>query len=95
MSSGKEICKSEFLFSRDPDLLYEFIKVCASGAGVPRSVAIKTTAQLIDNSLRDTQTASKWSPTPQEIVDSNDTIDTNHSNLISWNNHVSSFMEGL
>ena len=51
MSSGKEICKSEFLFSRDPDLLYEFIKVCASGAGVPRSVAIKTTAQLITRSV--------------------------------------------
>ena len=55
-------------------MLYEFIKVCASGAGVPRSVAIKTTAQLIDNLLRDTQTASKWSPTPQEIFVSNDTM---------------------
>ena len=83
-SSSKEVCKSEFLFSSDSNLLYEFIKACASGTGIPRSIAIKTTAQMIHNSLRETQTLSKWPPIPQEIVESNDDIDTNLFNLISW-----------
>ena len=44
VSSGKEVRKSEFLFSSDSNLLYEFIEACASGTGIPRSVAIKATA---------------------------------------------------
>ena len=84
VSSGKEVRKSEFLFSSDSNLSYEFIKACASGTGIPRSVAIKTTAQMIHNSLRETQARSKWPPTPQEIVESNDDIDTNPFKLISW-----------
>ena len=84
VSSGKEIRKSEFLFSSDLHLSYEFIKGCASGTGIPRSVVIKATAQMIHNSLRETQTLSKWPPTPQEIVESNDDIDTNPFKLISW-----------
>ena len=51
---------------------------------VPRSVAIKTTTQLIHNLLCDTQATNKWSPTPQEIIESNDDINTNLFNLISW-----------
>ena len=83
VSSGKEIRKLEFLFSSDSNLSYEFIKVCASGTRIPRSVAIKTTAQMVHNSLRETQTLSKWPPTPQQIVESNDDISTNLFNLIS------------
>ena len=81
--SIKEIRKSEFPFSSDSNLSYEFIKVYASGTGIPRSVAIKTTAQMIHNSFRETLTTSKWPPTPQEIVESNDNIDTNLSDLVS------------
>ena len=51
VSSGKEVRKSEFLFPSDSNLLYKFIKVCASGTGIPRSVAIKTTVQMIHNFL--------------------------------------------
>ena len=82
-SSGKEVRKSEFLFSSDLNLSYEFIKACQSGTGIPRSAAIKT-AQMIHNSLHETQTLSKWPPTPQEILESNHDIDTNLFNLISW-----------
>ena len=39
---------------------------------------------MIRNSLRETQILSKWPPTPQEMVESNDDIDTNLFNLISW-----------
>ena len=39
---------------------------------------------MIDNSLRETETTSKWLPTPQEIVESNDDIDTNLFNITSW-----------
>ena len=39
---------------------------------------------MIHNSLHETQTLSKWPPTPQEIVESNDDIDTNPFKLISW-----------
>ena len=39
---------------------------------------------MIRNSLHETQTLDKWPPTPQEIVESNDDIDTNLFNLISW-----------
>ena len=83
VSSGKEVRKSEFLFSSDSNLSYEFIKACASRTGISRSVAIKATTQMIHNSLHETQTLSKWPPTPQEIVESNDDIDTNLFNLIS------------
>ena len=44
LSSGKEIRKSKFLFSNDLNLPYKFIKACASGTGIPRPVAIKTSA---------------------------------------------------
>ena len=37
---------------------------------------------MIHNSLREKQTLSKWSPTPQEIVESNDDIDRNLFNLV-------------
>ena len=63
---------------------YEFIKACVSETGIPRSVTIKTTAQMIHYSLCETQTLSKWPPTQQEIVESNDDIDTNLFNLVSW-----------
>ena len=89
VSSGKEVYKSEFLFSSDSNLWYEFIEACASGTGIPRSVAIKTISQMIQNLLCETQTLSKWPPTPQEIVESNDDIDTNLFNLISWIVHPS------
>ena len=78
---------SEFLFSIDSNLSYKFIEVCASGTDIPRSLAIKTTAQMIHNSLRETQTTSKWPPTPREIVESNDGINKNLFNLISWIAH--------
>ena len=84
VSSGKEVRKSEFLFSSDSNLSYEFIKACASRTGISRSVAIKATTQMIHNSLHETQSLSKWPPTPQEIVESNDDIDTNPFKLISW-----------
>ena len=45
VSSGKEVCKLEFFFLiSDSNLLYEFVKACASGTDIPKSVAIKTTA---------------------------------------------------
>ena len=84
VSSGKEVHKSEFFFSSDSNLSNEFGKTCASGTGIPRSVAIKASAQMIRNSLQETETLSKWPPTPQEIVKSTDNIDTNLLNLISW-----------
>ena len=84
MSCSKAICKSKFLFSSDSSLPYEFIKVYASGTGTLKSVAIKTTAQIIHNSVRETQTTSRWPRTPQEIVESDDVIHTNLLNLISW-----------
>ena len=61
MSSGKKIHKSEFLFSTDSNLLHEFIKIFikASGTGIPRSLAIKKTAQTIHNSLCERQTSGK------------------------------------
>ena len=43
---------------------------------------------MIYNSLRETQTISKWPPTPQEILESNDDIDTNLFDLISWVVHL-------
>ena len=43
---------------------------------------------MIYNSLRETQTISKWPPTPQEIVESNDDINRNLFNLISWVVHL-------
>ena len=43
VSSGKEVRKLE-LFLSDSNLLYEFIKACASGTDIPKSVATKTTA---------------------------------------------------
>ena len=74
VSSGKEVCKSEFPFSSDSNLSCEFIKTCASETGIPRSAAIKTTVQMIYNSVRQTQTTIKLPSTPQEIVESNDDI---------------------
>ena len=67
---------------------YEFIKACASETDIPRSVAIKTTAHMIHNSLPETQTTHEWPSTPQEVVESNDDIDTNLFNLISWIVHL-------
>ena len=49
VSSGKETRKSEILFSSDSNLSYKFVKACASGTGIPRSVAIQITAQMIHN----------------------------------------------
>ena len=54
----------------------------------PRSVAIKTTAQIIHNFPREIQTTCKWPPIPQEIVESNDDMVTNLFNLISWIVHL-------
>ena len=54
VSGGKEVRKSEFLFSSDSNLSNEFPKTCASGTGIPRSIAIKATAQMIHNSLQKT-----------------------------------------
>ena len=46
---------------------------------------------MIHNSLLDTKTTSKWPPTPQEIVESNNDIDTDLFNLVSWNNCITSY----
>ena len=58
------------------------------GTGISRSVAIKATVQMIHNSPRETHTTSKYHPTPQEIVLSNNDIDTNLFYLISWIAHL-------
>ena len=49
MSSGKEICNSRFLFSSGSNLPHKFIKACASGAAIPISVTIETSAQMIQS----------------------------------------------
>ena len=44
VSSDKEVRKLDFFFLSDSNLLYEFIKECASETDILKSVAIKATA---------------------------------------------------
>ena len=39
---------------------------------------------MLHNSLREIQTTIKWPATPQELAETNDDINTNFFNLISW-----------
>ena len=84
LSSEKEINKTEYILSSDSNMSYEVIKSCASGQGIPKYVAIKATAQMLHDSIREIQSTVEWPPAPQDIIEANNDVDTDLFNLISW-----------
>ena len=84
ISSDKERNKSEYVLSGDNNMPYNVIKSSVSGQGIPRSVAIKTTAQMIHRSIRESQAPILWPPSPQDIIELDDDVSTDLHNFVSW-----------
>ena len=85
LASNKESKGPEYVVSSDVSLSYDVIKAYASGNGIPKYVTIKTTAQLLSNSIRDNlQTTFNWPPTPQDIIEESSDVDIDLYNLLAW-----------
>ena len=76
--------ENEFVFPTRLTLTKDILDSASNGFGLSKSVVLHSAAHRLHQELKSRQKKRNWPPTPQDILEDNDSFDMDTFNLIAW-----------